>query len=505
MPVRPRFTHGQEEGRDIAQNLSRFRAGTQIFGLYRGICEDNRDPQVMCRVRVRIHEFHGINPLKGDFQDLDGLNPEKALRTYEIPWALPCLPPSQITVPAIGDQVWVGFEKGDLNSPIWFGVYPIAPQRINRAPQPLYFGGGGGEDAGEDFTMAGGDVTYWKGNVGISRRMCRKEKYQGPGDRSIVPLEMKTDDRYPNGYGWRYPRGTVVDVIEEEGKAKILIMDINRNVIKIETEDGIARAPVVTGDADAGIIRQAITKPTNVITLYAGKWQDFLAHEGEGDGDLVDVSEDTEGGADSAAGLGPARIPAALCELRMIGEKRVLIQSEGILDVFVKKDATVIINGNAKVGVSGDMDLTVDGDMKMSVGGDFSLSVGGDTSMKSSGDFTIGSEGSLSMTGMTTKLKGVETLTVASNISMTIETLGFMTINSLVNTLIGCIGPITIANTSIMTLATELLIAPEPTGESTGVTLPTVDVVLPITVPDTPTVPDIPDPPVPKEVHQKCI
>jgi hypothetical protein len=37
-------------------------------------------------------------------------------------WALPCLPPGGAATPAIGDLVWVTFEGGDTDYPIWVGV-----------------------------------------------------------------------------------------------------------------------------------------------------------------------------------------------------------------------------------------------------------------------------------------------------------------------------------------------------------------------------------------------
>lgn len=39
-------------------------------------------------------------------------------------WALPCTPPGVDASPAAGDVVWVTFEQGDLDSPVWLGVLP---------------------------------------------------------------------------------------------------------------------------------------------------------------------------------------------------------------------------------------------------------------------------------------------------------------------------------------------------------------------------------------------
>jgi hypothetical protein len=46
----------------------------------------------------------------------------------EPPWALPCLlfPDKNIAVkyiPSVGSLVWIEFENGDSNSPIWTGCF----------------------------------------------------------------------------------------------------------------------------------------------------------------------------------------------------------------------------------------------------------------------------------------------------------------------------------------------------------------------------------------------
>ncbi len=78
------------------------------FGLYRGIVVDNVDPQMNNRVRVRM----------------------KSLATGGgEAWALPCLSPAavkagQTALPTIGSTVWVLFEGGDADFPVWLGYMP---------------------------------------------------------------------------------------------------------------------------------------------------------------------------------------------------------------------------------------------------------------------------------------------------------------------------------------------------------------------------------------------
>jgi hypothetical protein len=72
----------------------------QLFGKYRGIVTENVDPLATGRLRVNV-------PSVG----VPGA------------WALPCLPPGVFALPPVGANVWVEFEGGNTDSPIWVGCF----------------------------------------------------------------------------------------------------------------------------------------------------------------------------------------------------------------------------------------------------------------------------------------------------------------------------------------------------------------------------------------------
>lgn len=78
------------------------------FGKYRGIVTDNQDPEKRGRLKLLIPSV-----LTDQISD----------------WALPCMPyggsPDQgmFMVPEIDAQLWVEFEEGDINRPIWVGTF----------------------------------------------------------------------------------------------------------------------------------------------------------------------------------------------------------------------------------------------------------------------------------------------------------------------------------------------------------------------------------------------
>ena len=78
------------------------------YGKYRGFVTNNSDPEK--RGRIKLH-------IPGVMED------------QETDWALPCLPfgglaeQGFVTIPEIDAQVWVEFEEGDPQRPIWSGTF----------------------------------------------------------------------------------------------------------------------------------------------------------------------------------------------------------------------------------------------------------------------------------------------------------------------------------------------------------------------------------------------
>lgn len=95
-----------------------------FFGLYRAVIVDNKDPEQLFRVQVRVFEL---------YQDLE-------LTT--LPWAWPCfsyggggLPGyGESYVPPIGSTVWVGFEHGNVDKPVYIGTFYGKPLGFSEAP-----------------------------------------------------------------------------------------------------------------------------------------------------------------------------------------------------------------------------------------------------------------------------------------------------------------------------------------------------------------------------------
>jgi uncharacterized protein involved in type VI secretion and phage assembly len=79
----------------------------RYYGKYRGVVLNNVDPMQQGRLQVQVPDVAGLTP---------------------VTWALPCVPVAGIqngmyALPLIGSGVWVEFEQGDPDKPIWVGCF----------------------------------------------------------------------------------------------------------------------------------------------------------------------------------------------------------------------------------------------------------------------------------------------------------------------------------------------------------------------------------------------
>ena len=79
----------------------------KYYGKYRGVVLNNVDPMQMGRLMIEVPDVTGLAPSS---------------------WAMPCVPIAGIqngivALPIIGSGVWVEFEQGDPDYPIWTGCF----------------------------------------------------------------------------------------------------------------------------------------------------------------------------------------------------------------------------------------------------------------------------------------------------------------------------------------------------------------------------------------------
>jgi uncharacterized protein involved in type VI secretion and phage assembly len=109
----------------IAERSGRTKAPTQYLGKYRATVLNNIDPLQMGRLLVQVPDVSKLFPST---------------------WAMPCVPFAGIqngmfALPIIGSGVWVEFEQGDPDYPIWVGCFwgsaAEVPAMVHMAPPAI--------------------------------------------------------------------------------------------------------------------------------------------------------------------------------------------------------------------------------------------------------------------------------------------------------------------------------------------------------------------------------
>lgn len=90
-------------------------SSTRLYGLYRGSVKANDDPLSLGRLQVKVPSAPGASDLS---------------------WANPCVAlagsgKGMFVLPAVGANVWIMFEQGSAEDPVWMGSFW---DQANRSP-----------------------------------------------------------------------------------------------------------------------------------------------------------------------------------------------------------------------------------------------------------------------------------------------------------------------------------------------------------------------------------
>lgn len=96
------------------------KGSKKYYGKYGGIVTDNHDKKGLGRIRARVR---------------------RVLEGEQLGWALPCVPYAGrnvgiFFVPPVGSNVWIEFEDGDPEKPIWCGCCWIPSDLIGLNTDP---------------------------------------------------------------------------------------------------------------------------------------------------------------------------------------------------------------------------------------------------------------------------------------------------------------------------------------------------------------------------------
>lgn len=92
---------------DSAADVQQSDVGEKFYGKYRGTVVNNLDPMQLGRIQVMVPDVFGLSISS---------------------WAMPCVPIAGkqqgiFVLPQVGSGVWIEFEQGEPDYPIWVGGF----------------------------------------------------------------------------------------------------------------------------------------------------------------------------------------------------------------------------------------------------------------------------------------------------------------------------------------------------------------------------------------------
>lgn len=212
MPSVEKLKADQDNGKDA------------IPGLYRARVESNLDPLHLGRIKARIPQLHGIP---------SNQNPT-ALSNEALPWAFPITLTGtgynhgSCVVPETGDYVFIMFENGDRNSPVYLGGCFGIPNNVKE------YGNRGDNPSAQ--SMWGG--RGWSSAPGMNE----------------LPAEVYPVGDSPNGKViYKSPKGFVIMTNETDLSECLIICDNDNQQIKISnpSDDSVSEISIEGKDGQS--------------------------------------------------------------------------------------------------------------------------------------------------------------------------------------------------------------------------------------------------------------
>jgi len=143
----------------------------EYFGKYRGIVRDNKDPEKLGRIKTAVPTILGEELL---------------------PWAWPVFPVDMFGVPAVSAPVFVEFEGGNVERPLYTGIWYGSGEKAYTPNSRVL----GEEDSGMSGVKGNDSI-----NPGNEGKVDEPENPYIPGD-----------DTYPNVRSMKFPSGLIIEI-----------------------------------------------------------------------------------------------------------------------------------------------------------------------------------------------------------------------------------------------------------------------------------------------------
>ena len=334
----------------------------RLNGIYRGVIEDNKDPEKMGRCKIRVFGIHTPSTSK---DDLDGIP------TDELPWSEPALGLFEgsvsgyggWTIPLQGSHVFLFFENGHMLKPRYFASAPGVPTETGHG-----YDDGFSDPDGEfptenrldepDWHRLSRDeseetiVTHKEDNLDTGIKLALEQgEWNEPSS-----FYLKSSDKYPNNIVYATHNGLLVEM-DTSDNPRFHLYHPSNSYIEIDDEGN----KVIRNEGNRyDIIMKDFYKH---ILFNDHTTIDENKTENIGNDKYVEIGNDnnTEIGNDNNTIIGNNKtteignnntIIIVNDEEKTIGRNKI----ENITD-----DLIITVDGNKNVTISGECNITVTG------------------------------------------------------------------------------------------------------------------------------------------------
>ncbi len=198
----------------------------RLVGLYKGRIEQRTDPLRLGRLRVRV---------EGVF--------DQTIAVDQLPWFWPKQQAWKeggwSMIPPVGEYVWVQFECGDYEYPVWEnGFWGLKETPQGKNPIIRQF------------------PTSWYGS--------QQAWQEGPLALSLEKVQGVKPEDAPNLFGFCSPLGKRFEADDRRLREKVMVADKHDNHLWINTEDAVITLEAGQGNRAEGYLPRGITFSSNV-------------------------------------------------------------------------------------------------------------------------------------------------------------------------------------------------------------------------------------------------
>jgi hypothetical protein len=342
---------------------------TTLTGIYRGVVENNVDPQKMGRCQIRVWGLH---------DELKEASRIEGIPTASLPWSEPCLGLLEgsvtgaglFSVPLQGSHVFLFFEGGNWNAPRYFATAPGLP---TEAP-----------DTSKGFNDPEGKYPRSdRLNEPDFHRLARGEitgtivEHKNENlDLGVTKADTSTWDEPESAYAATYPnnivlsthRGILIELDNTAGKERIHLYHPSNTYIEIDVEGNV----VFKNEGN----KFEITKGDRNKHIFAD------------DNETIDIDKTKKIGSNETVDVGLNRTTTiGTNESLDIGSNEtVVVGIDATKNVGNNLVVTVGTNSTKTVGANEQIDIT--GNLTETIGGNSTKTVGANEQIDITGNLT---------------------------------------------------------------------------------------------------------------------